>query len=57
MAEVLTHSDVVGAQFHLHQAVSGSDDPVLVEDGTSAEYLSTRPLDQGRLGDWKEKED
>lgn len=57
MAEVLTYSDVVGAQLRLHQAVSGSDNPALTEDGTSAEYLSTGPFDQGRLGDCKEKED
>lgn len=56
MAEVLTHSDVVGAS-RPHQAVSGGDDPALAEDGTSAEYLSSGPLHQGCLGDGKEKED
>lgn len=56
MAEVLTHSDVVGALL-LQQAVSGGDDPTLAEDGTSAEYLPTGPLHQGCLGDGKEQED
>lgn len=56
MAEVLTHSDVVGA-LRPHQAVSGGDDPALAEDGTSAEYLSTGPPHQGCLCDGKEKED